>query len=475
MTDYKLELEKHLANYLGLKNVVLFSSCRNALYTLLLSFNLKSDDEVIIQDFICDSLSKAIEKAGGKVVAVPVDEETFNLTAKEVKKKITKKTKAVVFVHTYGNPSGIKEIAELCQRHKIILIEDIAHALGAKYDGKLAGTFGDYAVYSFTKQMINLGGGALITNRDVEKIKILKEQLNHPASKLIKLKRLFASMYESRAFFLSKIMIDLARKKSNLKQSNELDSHYECSNLEANITLRQVKKIYNDLEKRKSNYNLIKEKIKTQKIETKAEPSHNYLTRKFENKEERDLFLEKNNQFFRPWPGAKLSETIIFIPNSPKFSKMKLQSLFIDTESDKVKINVNSNNSSESINNNNNNNDIKTKDNTKAVLLALFCTLIVSIAQILLKLGSEKFTFSFNQIYNYPLLIGGLIYVAGAFIFIKAFRLGELSVVYPVMASGYIIVTILSIYFFGEIITMQKIMGITLITIGVVLIGIGGK
>src|SRR3989344_4822821 len=350
MTDYKLELEKHLANYLGLKNVVLFSSCRNALYTLLLSFNLKSDDEVIIQDFICDSLPKAIEKAGGKVVAVPVDEETFNLTAKEVKKKITKKTKAVVFVHTYGNPSGIKEIAELCQRHKIILIEDIAHALGAKYVGKLAGTFGAYAVYSFTKQMINLGGGALITNRDVEKIKILKEQLNLPASKLIKLKRLFASMYESRAFFLSKIMIDLARKKSNLKQSNELDSHYECSNLEANITLRQVKKIYNDLEKRKSNYNLIKEKIKTQKIETKAEPSH-----------------------------------------------------------------------------------------------------------------------------NYPLLIGGLIYVAGAFIFIKAFRLGELSVVYPVMASGYIIVTILSIYFFGEIITMQKIMGITLITIGVVLIGIGGK
>ena len=73
------------------------------------------------------------------------------------------------------------------------------------------------------------------------------------------------------------------------------------------------------------------------------------------------------------------------------------------------------------------------------------------------------------------MLIGGLIYVAGAFIFIKAFRLGELSVVYPVMASGYIIVTILSIYFFGEIITMQKIMGITLITIGVVLIGIGGK
>ncbi|MBI2151823.1 aminotransferase class I/II-fold pyridoxal phosphate-dependent enzyme [Candidatus Woesearchaeota archaeon] len=469
MTDYKLELEKYLANYLGLKYTVLFSSCRNALYTLLLSFNLKSDDEVMIQDFICDSLPRAVKLAGGKVVSVPVDEETFNLTAKEVKKRINKNTKAIIFVHTYGNPSGIKEIAELCKKHKIILIEDIAHALGAKYDGKLAGTFGDYAVYSFTKQMVNLGGGALITNRDVEKIKILKEQLNRPASKLIKLKRLFASMYESRAFFISKIMIDLARKKSNLKQSNDLDSHYECSNLEARMVLSQIKNLEKDIIKRKENYNFIKDKCKTQKIETKSESGYNYLVQIFQDKEKRDMFLRKNNSFLKPWPNSNVSEILTFVPNSPNFSKNEISSLF--------NVNRESGADQESLNdvNKNEKTSAKMKNNTKAVLLALLCTFIVSIAQILLKIGSEKFTISWTQVYNYPLLIGGLIYVAGAFIFIKAFRLGELSVVYPVMASGYIMVTLLSVYFFGEIVTLQKTGGIALITIGVVLIGIGGK
>lgn len=115
------------------------------------------------------------------------------------------------------------------------------------------------------------------------------------------------------------------------------------------------------------------------------------------------------------------------------------------------------------------------QNNTKAILLALFCTSIVSVAQILLKLGSEDFSLSFSQIYNYPLLIGGILYVSGAFIFIYAFRLGELSVVYPVMAVGYILVSLLSFYFLDEALAGYKWLGIGLITLGVILIGRGGK
>ena len=115
------------------------------------------------------------------------------------------------------------------------------------------------------------------------------------------------------------------------------------------------------------------------------------------------------------------------------------------------------------------------KDNTKAVRLALVVTVIVSVSQILLKFGSEQFEFSLNQITNYPLIVGGVLYVLGAFVLIKAFRLGELSVVYPVMASSYILVTLLSVRYLGEIITTQKWVGLALITIGVVFIGRGGS
>ena len=110
------------------------------------------------------------------------------------------------------------------------------------------------------------------------------------------------------------------------------------------------------------------------------------------------------------------------------------------------------------------------KNNTKAIILALICTIIVSVAQILLKLASADFSIMniSQQIYNIPLVLGAILYFFGAILFIYAFRLGELSVVYPLMASGYILVTILSVYFLGEVITLQKMIGIIFIGVGVV-------
>lgn len=111
------------------------------------------------------------------------------------------------------------------------------------------------------------------------------------------------------------------------------------------------------------------------------------------------------------------------------------------------------------------------KNNIKAILLALLCTAIVSVAQILLKLGSDEFSLSLYQIYNYPLLGGGFLYIIGMFVYIQAFRLGELSIIYPVMASSYVFVTLLSVYFLGETITLQKWSGIFFIILGVIIIG----
>ena len=115
------------------------------------------------------------------------------------------------------------------------------------------------------------------------------------------------------------------------------------------------------------------------------------------------------------------------------------------------------------------------QNNTKAILLALVCTVIVSIAQILLKLGSTSFSLSLNQVYNYPLLLGIVLYFAGAVVLVYGFRLGELSVVYPIMASSYVIVTILSSIYLQEPIIPQKWISLSVITLGVIIIGRGGN
>src|SRR3989344_6976018 len=350
MEKYKKRLEQELSTYLGVKNTVLFSSCRNALYTLLLSLKLKQKDEVIIQSFICDSLPMAIEKAGATMIKVEVDPHTFNLSEESVEKKINKNTKVIIFVHTYGNPTGIMEIKALCEKNKLILIEDIAHALGASFNGKLAGTFGDYTVYSLTKQMVNIGGGALLTNNDVSKIKFIRDGNRQKPALADYPKRLVASLYETKAFFLSKLLIDFAKKKVDLKLANTLSPHFYFTELEAFLALRQLPKIKDKITKRKDNYlqlkNTLPENLIIQNINEEAYSSYNYLSIIFPNEELRDLAVKKHFLFLPPWAGSKISGRILFIPNNPNFNKKKIdflvracsksQGLYAETKGNKL-------------------------------------------------------------------------------------------------------------------------------------------
>lgn len=331
MNYFQQKLKIELTKITGLRNVVLSSSCRNALYLILASLKLNPDDEVIIQSFICGSLPLAIERAGGKVVFAEVNKETFNLDVRDVELKITSKTKAVIFVHTYGNPTGIREIQHLCQKKKIILIEDIAHALGARYNHQLAGTFGDYAVYSFTKQMINLGGGAILTNQSVDKIVKIKRILQNRQKSPPLLdygKRLISSLYETRAFSLSKIIIDIVRRRKNLKLTNSLSPHFTCSELEALLAWRQLPSLPRLIQKRKNNHLfLARLGVQMQTISPLAEASYNYLSFIFPTSQDRDKVLKKDSLFLPPWEGSIISNQLIFVPNNPFFSRKRLQKL----------------------------------------------------------------------------------------------------------------------------------------------------
>ena len=116
------------------------------------------------------------------------------------------------------------------------------------------------------------------------------------------------------------------------------------------------------------------------------------------------------------------------------------------------------------------------KTKTWAIGLVFMATLVTSLAQILYKLGADRLSWDiFSLLTNVPLFLGVLLYFVAAFIILIALRNGELSVLYPVVATSYVWVSLLSSHFFGEAINTYKWIGIIVIMVGVTLIGLGSR
>jgi len=160
---------------------VAVSSCTAALHIALLSLDLKADDEVIIPalTFIADM--NVVKIVGAKPVLADSDSyDNWNVSAKTIKKVITPKTKALIIVHFAGYPCEMDEIVKLCKENNIALIEDCAHAPGAKYKGRAVGTFGDYGCFSFfTNKNLSVGEGGMICSKDEEKLKTARLIRSH--------------------------------------------------------------------------------------------------------------------------------------------------------------------------------------------------------------------------------------------------------------------------------------------------------
>lgn len=157
-------------------NIYLFNHARTALYLALKEMNLKPDDEVIIQAFTCVASVNPIIWAGGKPIFIDINPDTLNINYEDFIKKVNIKTKAVIFQHTFGKAKGIEEIAQYCKEKNIILIEDCAHMIGSKSNGKLAGTFGDLAIFSLgrDKSFSAVDGGILLINNEYFNMNFLK-------------------------------------------------------------------------------------------------------------------------------------------------------------------------------------------------------------------------------------------------------------------------------------------------------------
>lgn len=178
------QLIENLSKHLNQKYIHLFDSGRVSFYFLLKALDIKKNDEIIIQSFTCSVVPASILWTGATPIFIDVD-KTYNLDPKDLKNKITSKTKAVVIQHTFGTPANIDEIQKICKQNKITLIEDCAHGLGNSYKGQKLGSFGKASFYSFGRDKVISGiwGGAVSTNDPAISQKIEELTKNLPERK----------------------------------------------------------------------------------------------------------------------------------------------------------------------------------------------------------------------------------------------------------------------------------------------------
>lgn len=170
-----IEFQKEFAEYTGVKYAFAVGNCTQALDLATTALGIGKGDEVIVTPNTFIATSLAIVRWGAHPVYADIDPRTYNINPNEIKKKITAKTKAIYIVHYAGQICDMDPIMELAKTHDLVIVEDCAHAPGAEYKGKKAGSIGDIGCFSFQslKNMSTLGeGGMITTNRDdlVDKI-----------------------------------------------------------------------------------------------------------------------------------------------------------------------------------------------------------------------------------------------------------------------------------------------------------------
>jgi len=175
------EFEKAFAEYSGTSYCVGVSNGTTALHLSMLTLGIGSGDEVIIPANTFIATAWGVSHAGATPVFVDCDPDTWEIDATKIEAAITKKTKAIIGVHLYGQPFDVDAVKSICDRHKLFLLEDAAQAQGARYKGKTVGGFGEMACFSFYPGK-NLGAcgeaGGLTTNNESYKSR-LQSLRNH--------------------------------------------------------------------------------------------------------------------------------------------------------------------------------------------------------------------------------------------------------------------------------------------------------
>jgi dTDP-4-amino-4,6-dideoxygalactose transaminase len=173
-------LEKNLAQYLEVKHAIGVSSGTDALLIALMAIDIKTDDKVIMPTYSFFATAGVVARMNAESIFTDVEKSTFNMKTDNLSKYYTNDIKAIVPVHLFGQSVDMDPVMEFAKKHKVVVIEDCAQAIGTRYkNGKRVGSIGDIGCYSFFPSK-NLGGfgdgGLVVTNNDelAEKIKLLR-------------------------------------------------------------------------------------------------------------------------------------------------------------------------------------------------------------------------------------------------------------------------------------------------------------
>ena len=231
------KFESDFCKYSNSKYAIAVSNCTAALHLSLMALGIKKNDEVIIPDLTFVADANAILACNAKPVITDINKENFFLSISNIKKNITKKTKAIIPVHIYGQVCNIDEILDVAKDNNLKVIEDCAHAVGTFHKSKHVGTLGSTGCFSFypTKNITTAEGGMVITNSKqiAEKVRQLR---SHGMTK--SLQNRYSSKYPW--------IFDILQPGYN----------YRLDEIRAALGITQLKRIkkINDLRKKASTY-----------------------------------------------------------------------------------------------------------------------------------------------------------------------------------------------------------------------------
>jgi dTDP-4-amino-4,6-dideoxygalactose transaminase len=233
MGEMVKKLERDFANFLGVKHAFGVSSGTAALHMALRALNIKAEDEVLVPSLTFVASSNAILYLGAKPIFVDITSlSDFNLSCDDLENKITRKAKAIMVVHYGGYLADMDMIKKIAKKYNLFVIEDAAHAIGAKFKSRMAGGIGDVGCFSFfsNKNMATGEGGMIVTNQDkfAQKIRLL------------------------RSHGMTSMTWDRHKGHACSYDVTELGYNYRMTEINAALGIEQLKKLRSSNRKRKS-------------------------------------------------------------------------------------------------------------------------------------------------------------------------------------------------------------------------------
>ncbi len=224
------KLSQDFSNFIGTKGAIPVCNCTAALHLSLLALGIGKGDDVLVSDYTFPATGHAVLYTGANPIFVDVDYKSYNLSVNDMREKITKKTKTIIAVHAFGNPIKMKETLEFIKEKELNFIEDAACAVGAKYQNKSVGSFGDVGCFSFHARKIlasGEGGIAVSSNESIlEKISLLSN---------------FGISSAKEREEIGKII---------LPSFTHLGYNYKLSDILAGLAISQLKKVLSSIKKR---------------------------------------------------------------------------------------------------------------------------------------------------------------------------------------------------------------------------------